>query len=99
MAATVEWDEAKRAENLAGRGIDFADATRLDWSTAQIVTDDRRDYGEERLMARGLIDGRLHILVFTLRGDALRVISLRKANGREQARYVRETGRQAGTAR
>lgn len=56
---------------------------RFDWDGALVVTDDRRDYGEPRLRALGLIDGRLHAVVVTPRGDALRIISLRKANKRE----------------
>ncbi|SFE22556.1 BrnT family toxin [Roseivivax sediminis] len=92
-----EWDEAKNRHNIAARGIDFADARRIDWSTAQIFTDDRTDYGEDRFLARGTIDGRLHILVYTLRDDRLRVISLRKANRRERRAYVAETGRSLGS--
>jgi uncharacterized DUF497 family protein len=88
-----EWDEEKRRVNIRERGIDFADARKFDWSTAQVFSDERFDYGEERFVARGLIDGVLHVLIYTLRGDRLRVISLRKANRRERTRYVRETGR------
>ena len=54
------------------------------------MPDDRYDYGEDRTQALGLIDGRLHMLAFTMRGDALRVISLRKANPREVKRYDEE---------
>lgn len=50
----------------------------------------RYDYGEDRFQALGLIDGRLHMLVFTIRGGTLRAISLRKANPREVRRYAEE---------
>lgn len=43
--------------------------------------------GEDRFQAHGLIDGRLHVLVFTMRSDVLRAISLRKAHPREVKRY------------
>ncbi len=59
----------------------------FDWDSVQIIVDDRRDYGEVRLQLWGLIDGRLHVAVVTPRGDDLRVISLRKANGKEVKRY------------
>jgi uncharacterized DUF497 family protein len=48
-----------------------------------IIEDARRDYHERRLIAYGNISGRLHICVFTMRGTAFRIISLRRANRRE----------------
>jgi uncharacterized DUF497 family protein len=85
--ASYEWDEAKRAANLAKHGIDFRDIVRFDWSAASAGPDLRRRYGETRLLAFGPIDGRVHAVVFTLRGSVYRIISLRKANRREQAAY------------
>jgi hypothetical protein len=57
--------------------------------------DTRRDYGETRYIALGHIGDRVHSLVFTPRGDALHVISLRKANRREVRRYETETQKKA----
>lgn len=94
----LDWDDEKRAQNLRERGIDFASARQFDWASAQVFIDDRIDYGEDRFLARGNIDGRLHILVYTLRGDNLRVISLRKANHRERRRYAIDTARQGRDA-
>ena len=51
--------------------------------TAVIITDDRFDYGEVRYLAFGDIDGSSHCLVFTLRGNEVRAISLRRANRKE----------------
>jgi len=90
MTWRLEWDEAKAAQNLAKRGVHFSDASRFDWQSAQIFLDDRQDYAEERFIARGHLDGRLHILVYVLRNDRLRIISLRKANARECRRYAQE---------
>jgi hypothetical protein len=56
----------------------------MDLDLAEIIRDTRRDYGEVRLQARGLIRGRLYVVVFTIRGADFRLISLRKANKREQ---------------
>jgi len=56
----------------------------FDLSSARIDPDLRRDYGEERFKATGMIDGRLFIVIFTSRGERLRLISLRKANEREK---------------
>ena len=89
MHIKFTWDEGKRLATLASRGIDFAAVARIDWSSAIIVPDDRRDYGEVRLRIMGLIDGRLHAAVAAPRGDTLRIISLRKANPREQRLWER----------
>jgi uncharacterized DUF497 family protein len=58
-------------------------------SRPPIIPDLRRDYGEARYWAVGPIGGRLHVLAFTMRGQVLRAISLRKANERERRRYER----------
>lgn len=52
-----------------------------------MLRDARRDYGERRVIADGLIRGRMHVCVYTLRGDTHRIISPRKANGREVDAY------------
>ena len=82
------WDERKRLSNLRKHGIDFAIVERFEFDTAIIVVDDRRDYGETRYRAFGLIDDRLHALIFTARGARTRVISLRRANDRERENYA-----------
>ena len=84
------WDANKSAANQAKHDIAFAEVADFRWDTAQIFADERRDYGEERQFARGMIGERLFVIVFVLRGDTTRLISLRKANRREQALYVTE---------
>lgn len=86
-----EWDEAKCAANLAKHGVDFARAEDFAWHAALIIPDARRDYGEPRFIAIGFINDRLHVLVFTPRGEAIRIIGLRKANDREVALYETQT--------
>jgi uncharacterized protein len=61
-----------------------------DWSAALVRGDTRHDYGEVRLTAMAPIGSRLHVLVFTVERRAVRVISLRKANGKEIDRYEQE---------
>ncbi len=82
-----EWDEAKRIANMVKHGLDFEAARRFDWSTALQSVDAKRDYGEIRWKSLGWIDNRLHMLVFTNRGNHIHLISPRKANTREQAFY------------
>lgn len=84
----VEWDENKRQWTLAERGLDFADAGEFDFDTAKTVSDVRHDYCEERSVSTGYLRGRLCVMCWTRRGDRLRVISLRKANEREQKDYA-----------
>lgn len=86
-----EWDDDKAAANLARHKVAIERVKEFDWSTALIVVDDREDYGELRMKALGFIGERLHVVVFTERGDSIRVISLRKANRREAKAYERQT--------
>lgn len=87
----IEFDPNKDDINRHKHGISLADAALMDIDTAFVVPDDRRDYGETRFQAFGLIRGRLHVLAFTMRGAALRTISLCKANPTEVRRYGQET--------
>jgi len=82
-----EWDEGKRVANLAKHSVDFIEAQEFDWENALVIPDTRHPYGEPRFRAQGPIRGRLHELVFTPRNDAVRIISLRKANSREVHEY------------
>ena len=86
----ITFDPAKNARNIAERGLSFERVAELDWGTAMLEEDTRRDYGEKRLLALALLDGRLHAIVFTRRGDATQVISFRKANKKEIKRYEKE---------
>ena len=79
----IEFDPRKDAVNVSKHGISLGRAQDFDWSSAVIRADSRRTYGEPRFVATGPIDGRLHVLVYTPRGLAVRVIGLRKANARE----------------
>ncbi len=82
-----EWDEAKARLNLEKHGVPFETVHAFEWDTALVLEDDREDYGESRYRAMGLIGKRLHALVFTLRGENIRVIGIRKANRREVRFY------------
>jgi uncharacterized DUF497 family protein len=84
---SICYDAAKNARNLCERGLSFDRAADFDFASAWIVVDARRDYGEIRYRALGLLDGRVHALVFTETVDGIRVISLRRANPREVRRY------------
>ena len=95
----LEWDEVKRNQNWEKHRIDFADATKFFSSSRFEWRDKRRDDGAERCVAIGLIAGRVCVCVYTIRGSHYRIISLRRANSREQARYWREVPDQLGRRR
>jgi uncharacterized DUF497 family protein len=86
----LEFDEAKSARNAKARGIGFERFAEMDLARALSVEDTRVEYGERRFRLLGLIDGRLHVAVITYRGDRVRVISLRRANRREERKYAKE---------
>jgi hypothetical protein len=88
---SISFDVAKNERNIAARGISFERAVVFEWDSALVVEDTRKDYGEHRFQALGIIDGRLHVLVFTPRAGKTHVISLRKANTREVKRYEAQT--------
>ena len=87
----LEFDEAKSARNLKERGIGFERFADMDLETAVMVEDARTDYGERRVRLFGYIDGRFHVAVITYRGDNVRVISLRRANQREERKHAKES--------
>jgi uncharacterized DUF497 family protein len=83
-----EWDERKNETNIDKHGFDFADAHRVFDSPMIVELDERYDYGEDRLIGAGMLDGRVVVLVYAeLDEDTIRVISLRKALSHERKRY------------
>lgn len=84
----IEFDPAKDAANQQKHGVSLSLAESFEWDAAQVQVDDRFDYPETRMIAFGPIGDRIHVIVYTLRGETLRVISLRKANRREVLKYV-----------
>jgi uncharacterized DUF497 family protein len=83
----VVFDPAKEEANLAKHGVSLSlVGVVLDGMTATIP-DDRHDYGEVRLVTFGYVGDRLHVASWTMWGDTIRAISVRKANSREQRRY------------
>jgi len=86
-----EWDELKRQANSAKHEVDFSLAEEFDWETSIDVEDDRKNYGELRRVAMGLIGSRLYVMIYTSRSQVCRIISLRKSNARERKYYENET--------
>lgn len=89
----ISFDPAKRQLTLEKRGLDFADAGKIFEGEYFTWEDDREDYGETRYNSFGFLDDRAVFLTWTPRDGGIRVISMRKANEREQIRFGRILGR------
>ena len=85
-----QWDKAKAERNFAKHGVAFDLVYNFDWDNALNYEDSRNEYGERRSTCIGAIYGRLYVLIWTLRQESVRVISLRKANDRERKQYYDE---------
>ena len=83
----IDFDPAKSAKNLAERELPFTCVVDFDWASASVAVDNRNAYPEQRLAAIGYLNERLHVLYFTPIAGSIRVISLRRANKREDSRY------------
>jgi uncharacterized protein len=82
------WHEAKRKLNLEKHGLDFKDA-HLVYENPNKCTYEARYKDERRLMdlATAVVHGRLLTLIYTERGDDVRIISFRVASREEREQY------------
>lgn len=83
----ITFDLAKEAKNIRERGLSFTRVTEIDFNTALVLEDRRKEYSEIRYVALCYLDRRLHVLCFTETAKGIRVISFRKANAREAKRH------------
>jgi len=90
---TFEWDNRKAADNYTKHGVSF-DAASDVFNDPYAVErlDDREMYGEDRYTIIGMVEGRLLIVVYTMRGETIRIISARGAEPHEQRQYHEEKG-------
>ena len=83
-----EWDDAKAAQNDADHGVSFEAARKVfedPFATERL--DDREDYGEDRFVLVGMVDGIVLTVVYAERDGCLRLISARRATKHEQDEY------------
>ena len=83
----IEFDQAKEAINHRKHGVSLAVGALVLESRFHDVPDLRDYNGETRRIAYGTIAGRVFVCVYTMRGAVYRLISVRKANKREQRRW------------
>jgi uncharacterized DUF497 family protein len=91
----IEFDPVKSEKNSVERGLPFNMIDAFEWASALMAEDIRKVYPERRFEAIGFIDGRLHVVLFAFMHDRIRVISFRKANKREIARYEKAKSERA----
>ena len=85
-----EWDDRKNEVNIDKHGFDFADAHRIFDLPMAVELDERDDYGEDRWVGTGMLDGRVVVVVYTEPNEeTTRIISLRKALSYERKNYER----------
>jgi uncharacterized protein len=84
----IRFDPRKRLRTLEERGLDFLDAESVCAGPTIQAPARRRDYGEERIVCFGLLRGRALIVFYTERNGIKHIISMRKANDREQRRFL-----------
>lgn len=90
MAIKFEWDEAKRQSNLRKHGIDFRGIEEVFDGLTVTVVDDRFDYGEERFVTFGLLEGRVVAVAHLENSRVIRIISVRTSTKYEENEYFKE---------
>jgi uncharacterized DUF497 family protein len=88
----ITFDPAKRQAALDDRGLNFADAAIVFAGPTITIEDSRRDYGESRYQTVGFLADRMVMVVWTPRGEARHVMSMRKCNAREKKIYQKRFG-------
>ena len=83
----IEYDTTKDASNRAKHGLSLIHAADLFDAPYFEVEDTRFEYGERRFIAIGVVMGRVHVCVYVWRGPCRRIVSLRRANRREENAY------------
>ena len=81
-------DPRRRKKTLAERGLDFEDAAVVFQGVTVEILDERKEYGEVRIICFGLLKGRIVVIRYTPRGADRHIFSMRKANDREQTRLA-----------
>jgi len=87
-----EWDVEKNEANLKNHGIDFEGAKTI-WNGRVVeVQSSQSHHGEIRYLAIGLYKGREITVVYTMRGEKIRIISARRARKNERELYWKNQG-------
>ena len=88
----ISSDPAKRAWTLAQRGLDLHDSALVFIGETATAQDLRRDYNEDRYVTAGYLRGRMVVMVWTPRGNARHIISMRYCHDKERTVWRRRMG-------
>ena len=88
----MTFDPAKRERTLRHRNLDFARAAEVFAGRTATIVDERFDYGETRFITAGQLDSRVVVMVWTQRGDARHIISMRHCHAKEEEIWRRRMG-------
>jgi uncharacterized DUF497 family protein len=83
-----EWDPAKHERNVRERRLGFDEAALIFEGRVYEWVDARKAYGEQRINAVGLANGRLVRLTYTMRGDIIRIVTAWFAGQKDRERWL-----------
>jgi uncharacterized protein len=87
MSDVFEFDQAKSAANKLNHGIDFVEAQEL-WAGGTLAFAPARPLEDElRMAAIGVLDDKHWVAFYTMRGEVIRLISVRRARPKEVEYY------------
>jgi uncharacterized DUF497 family protein len=88
LVGDYQWDAKKAEDNQRKHGVDFADAVYVLEDELAVTIEVQHHRGEERFATLGMDPlGRVLVVVYTWRGEEIRLISARKATPAERAQY------------
>lgn len=88
MNLKFDWNKSKAKDNYAKHGVSFDLAKKVFKDPFAVeYLDNRQDYGEERFVIIGMVDGNVLYVAYTERNDVIRIISARRATKHEQEAY------------
>lgn len=83
-----EWDAPKDKTNQSKHSISFVEVVSVFLDAFRIERHDgREDHGEDRWLTVGLVNGFELVVIYTMRGESIRIISARKADSYERRAY------------
>ncbi|MDR1634539.1 MAG: BrnT family toxin [Bifidobacteriaceae bacterium] len=83
-----EWDPAKSAANKVKHGVDFEEA-KVIWQDPKRAVIKSKHEGEPRQLVIAPLNGRMRTAIITMRGNVIRIISVRRSWNRGEAYYAR----------
>ncbi|PWK63866.1 BrnT family toxin [Aminobacter sp. AP02] len=85
----ISFDPGKDEKTRMERGVSLAIGAEVIANQVPTFLDDRCDYGEDRFVSFGCVEGGLFVCAFTVQDTTFQTVSVRKANDRELKKYGR----------